>query len=214
MKSLLKQADDDLKRALFSAGRRKRFEPEEAVFSEGESASFLPIIISGSVKMVRCPEPGKEIIVGIFREGEMFAVPPVFDGRNYPSTAIAMDRSELLLIAREKVLDIARGSGAFSLIVIEWMCEMLREKTAAIQTLTTSSPEHRIVDVILRMTERDGTVFPFQVPVRRQDLAEMAGITTETAIRSVKKLAERGVLKIVKGKIVIPESRSLRAFVT
>ena len=63
----------------------------EEVFAQGEDAVFLPIVASGRVKMVHYLEPGKEVIIGIFEEGEMFAVPPVFDGKTYPSTAVAME---------------------------------------------------------------------------------------------------------------------------
>ncbi|MCA1625356.1 MAG: cyclic nucleotide-binding domain-containing protein [Acidobacteria bacterium] len=50
------------------------------MFAEGEAAIFLPLIISGKVKMVHFLELGKEVIISIFQKGEMFAVPPVFDG--------------------------------------------------------------------------------------------------------------------------------------
>lgn len=212
MKPLLDQADKELKKALFAAGHRKRFHADETIFSEGDKALFLPIVIAGKIKMVRFPEPGKEVIIGIFGPGEMFAVPPAFDGRTFPSTAIAMETTELLIVGRDAALEIIKRHSSFSLTVIQWMCEMLREKTATIQTLTTASPEHRVADVLVRLAERENAAFPFQVPVRRQDIAEMAGLTTETTIRAVKKLSDKGLVRIVRGKIIIPELRPLSSF--
>ncbi len=46
--------------------------------------------------MIHFLEAGKEVIIGIFQDGEMFAVPPIFDGAPYPATAIAMERTKIL----------------------------------------------------------------------------------------------------------------------
>ena len=67
----------------------------------------------------------------------MFAVPPVFDGGGYPATAIAMEATKLLLIERKDFLALLHDSSEFSFAVIQWMCSMLREKTATIQNLAT-----------------------------------------------------------------------------
>ncbi len=105
----------------------------EAIFSEGDDALFLPVVVGRTVKMVRFPEAGKEVIISVFGSGEMFAVPPVFDGGPYPATVIAMEDTELLLLRREVFLKMLRESPDLSFAVIDWMCGMLREKTALIK---------------------------------------------------------------------------------
>ena len=84
--------------------------------------------------MVRFPEVGKEVIISIFGDGEIFAVPPAFDGEPYPAAVIAMERIELLLLFREDFLRLLRESHEFSFAVIGWMCGMLREKTSVIRS--------------------------------------------------------------------------------
>jgi CRP/FNR family transcriptional regulator, cyclic AMP receptor protein len=212
MKAIIKNeklADDLRKTAL-----ARKFQTGEEIFAEGDEASFLPIIIKGKVKMVRFPEVGKEVIISIFGDGEMFAVPPVFDGEPYPATAIAMEKTELLLLYREDFLRLLRESHEFSFAVIGWMCEMLREKTSVIKNLATASPEHRVGNVLLRLAEKENSNFTESVKIslRRQDIAEMAGLTTETTIRTARKLAEKDLIKIVRGKIILDDAESLRRF--
>lgn len=193
-------------------GRSKTFQQNEEIFAEGETADFLPFILDGQVKMVRFPEVGKEIIIGIFESGEMFAVPPVFDGAPYPATAIAMRETKLLLIDRADFFRLLRESHEFSFAVIAWMCEMLREKTSVIKNLAIASPEHRIGNVLLRLAEKESSQTPIKIALRRQDIAEMAGLTTETTIRATRKLAEKNLVKIVHGKIILDSPEHLAKF--
>ena len=203
MKPLLENIGIELTERLFARGHRRVFDAGSMIFERGQNPDFLPIIISGSVKMIRMPEPGKEVIIGSFHAGEMFAVPPVFDGEPYPSTAIATERTELLQIGREDFLSLIRESPEFAFEVIGWTCNMLREKTSMIRTLSTASPEHRVGRVLLKLFAESGAETPVRIAVRRQDIAEMASLTTETTIRVIRRFADQRLVRIVHGKIYI-----------
>ena len=64
----------------------------------------------------------------------------------------------------------------------------------------------------MKLATNAGPDLPLKITVRRQDIGEMASVSTETAIRVVRRLAERGLLRIERGKIIIDEVDSLRAF--
>ncbi len=210
MKSIFE--DEKLAETLKKTANSRKFYANEEIFAEGDEAIFLPVVLRGKIKMVRFPEVGKEIIIGIFSDGEMFAVPPVFDGAPYPATAIAMEETELLLLYRKDFLRLLRELPEFSFAIIGWMCEMLREKTSVIKNLATASPEHRIANILLRLAEKENTGIPVKVSLRRQDIAEMAGLTTETTIRATRKLAEKNLIKITHGKIILDSIEDLRDF--
>lgn len=210
MKRLLENISPELINVLEKRGCKHTFRENEEIFAEAEQAEFLPIVLTGSVKMIHFLEPGKEVIIGIFQAGEMFAVPPVFDGGKYPATAVAMEKSRLLLLQRTHFLDLLRESDEFAFAVIEWMCAMLREKTATIQNLATASPEHRVGHVLLKLAERESGHVPVRIALRRQDIASIAGLTTETTIRVIRKLAEKDLVKIVNGKILLDDIDRLR----
>lgn len=213
MKPLLEIGSLELIESLKKAGRTKIFNDGAEIFAEGERAGFLPVILSGKVKMIHFLEAGKEVIIGIFGKGEMFAVPPAFDGEPYPATAVAMEKTKILLLYRKDFLLLLKESSEFSFIVINWMCEMLREKTAAIQNLATASPEHRAGNVIVRLTKSEIIEdVPVTIAERRQDIAEMAGLTVETTIRAVRKLADKNLIRIERGKIIIDDLAPLREF--
>lgn len=211
MTPVLENISQELFAELRKHGRKRKFAENAEIFAEGTLADYLPIVLSGSVKMINFLEPGKEVIIGIFRKGEMFAIPPVFDGGRYPATVIAMEPSELLLIQRRDFLDLLRRSSDLSFAVISWMCSMLREKTATIQNLATASPDHRIATVLLKLAKEAG--IPVKIGLRREDIAKMAGLTTETTIRVIRRLSDRDLVKIVHGKIIIEDPAPLERFV-
>ena len=210
MKPLLGNISAELTNVLEKRGNKHTFRENEEIFAEAEQAEFLPIVLTGSVKMIHFLEPGKEVIIGIFQAGEMFAVPPVFDGGKYPATVVAMEKSRLLLLQRTHFLDLLRESDEFAFAVIEWMCAMLREKTATIQNLATASPEHRVGHVLLKLAEKESGHVPVRIALRRQDIASIAGLTTETTIRVIRKLAEKDLVKIINGKIILDDIDRLR----
>mgnify|MGYP000076513495 FL=1 len=195
---------------LLKSGRKRSFGEGQEILAGGDKADLLPIVLAGRIKMLHFLEPGKEVIIGIFGTGEMFAVPPVFDGGVYPATAIAMEESQLLLIERTRFLELLRQSSELSFAVISWMSAMLRDKTATIQNLATASPDHRVANVLLKLIEKEPRDHPVRINLRRQDIARMAGLTTETTIRVIRRLATGGLVTIDHGKIIVGDLTGLK----
>jgi CRP/FNR family transcriptional regulator len=213
MRRLFSSISSELKAELKRSGHRQAYGDGEEIFSEGAAADFLPIVLSGRVKMIRSPVLGKEVIIGIFNEGEMFAVPPVFDGGPYPASAYAVEQTDLLQIERRDFLRLLNERSEFAIATISWMSEMLREKTSMIRNLAIASPERRIGNVLIKLVEAQERPCPVKIPVRRQDIAEMASLTTETTIRAIRRLADQGLVRIVHGKIFIDRLEPLEQFV-
>lgn len=210
---ILNDLDNELNERIVRLGVKKSYGCNEIVFAEGDTAAFLPIILSGRVKMVRYPEAGKEVILGDFGPGEIFAIPPAMDGKRFPATAVAAEESQLLLLSRKDFLGLMTTSPVFSAAVMKRMCGLLRERTATVQILATPSAEHRVASVILRLAGEIENGKVKKITHRRQDIAEMAGLTLETTIRSIRKLADRGMVEIIQGKIHLTSTDRLQSFV-
>lgn len=214
MKPLLNEISQDLRAALLRLGVRRRYDAGRQIFTEGEMAGVLPIVISGAVKMIRFPKVGKEVIIGMFHTGDVFALPPVVDGEPYPASAVAVEPTQLLEIPRAAFLDLLATSPEMSLAVIRWMAGMLRDKTATIRNLAIASPDRRIAEVLAKLADAEQGPFPVTIGIRRQDIAEIASLTTETTIRTIRRLAGLGLVRIVRGKVIVDELGPLRQFVS
>lgn len=126
MTSLKNIGSEALISKILDVGRLKTFQVGEQIFAEGETAEFLPVVLKGSVKVVRFLEEGKEVIINVFRDGEIFAIPPGIDEKIYPATAIAMEKTKMLLIYRQDFMTLLDESEEFSTMTIARMCGLLR----------------------------------------------------------------------------------------
>jgi CRP-like cAMP-binding protein len=208
MKPVLEIVSPELLKNIHKLGNKKSFFESEVVFAEGEKCDYLPIVLSGKVKMVRYPELGKEFIIGFFGKGEIFAIPPAMDGKSFPATCVAVEDSSLLFMPRQRFLKLMEESSEFSSLIIGKMCGLMRETAETINNLANSSPEHRIGNVLLKLAKNK----PAKITLRRQDIADMAGLTTETTIRTVKRLEEKELLTIIRGKIILEHPERLHDF--
>ncbi len=213
MDNLLKNLSAELADTIRRSGTTKSFAPNQSIFFEGDTSTFLPIVISGTVKLVRFPEAGKEVILGLFHSGEAFAIPPAMDGKRFPATAVAIEKSDLLLIPRETFLELMSSSQEFSAAIMTRMCGILRDRVDTVQILATSSAEQRVVNVLLRLAGEIRADEVKEIAYRRLDIAEMAGLSLEATIRAIRKLADRGCLSIVGGRIYIETTDQLRELV-
>ena len=203
----------ELTGSLFEVGAKRTFGTGEHVFFEGDQATFLPIILAGKIKMVRYPEAGKEIIIGMFQAGEIFAIPPAMDGKQFPATAVAIEDSSLLMVPRNEFLAMMESSSEFSSLVLNRMCGILRDRAVTVQIMATPSAEQRIATVLLRLTGEMNGNETKKITHRRQDIAEMAGLSLETTIRTIRKLADKGSLKIIGGRIFVETTEHLRTLI-
>lgn len=93
------------------------------------------------------------------------------------------------------------------------MCGLLRDKAERIQILATRSADVRVAGVILKLADAAPESKVKRIMYRRQDVAQMAGLTTEAAIRSIRKLADMGLFRIVQGTICLESTDPLREFI-
>ena len=81
------------------------------------------------------------------------------------------------------------------------MAERLRYKSI-MQSETNQNPEHRILRLIDFLKSEKGVKGPFEVPITRQQIANMTGLRVETVIRSIKKMEKEGKVRIENKKVI------------
>ncbi len=213
MEYLVESFDHDLSNRIVRSGTTRSYGFDQTIFSEGDKATFLPIVLSGTVKMVKFPEPGKEVILGLFQAGQAFAVPPAMDGKRFPATAITTEESEVLFVPRDSFLELMETSAEFSAVITSRMCGILRHQVETIQILATPSAEQRIATALLRLAKERRGEFPIEIAYRRKDIADMTGLSLETTIRAVRRLAKKDCLTIASGRIILESTTPLKKLV-
>ncbi len=192
--------------------RRFELEKNDILFSQESEALYYFQLLSGSIKMITNSEDGQEFIQGIFRPGDSFGEPPLFCDFPYPSTAIAMENSELMRLPKQTFLTLLKDNFEIHLMFDRVLCNRLKYKAMVLSDISFHDPEQRISNLLkyiketssaTRKTEIVRDNRSFIVPYTRQQIADMSGLRVETVIRTVKKMQRMGKLDIIGRKISI-----------
>ncbi len=184
----------------------RSFVPGEFIFWDGDAPEWFYIIAEGRVKVVKHSSLGKEFIIAFFGSGEMFGEVAVFEDKPYPASAQAVAETKVLGIKREDFLSFLAHRPQVALRIISVLGGRLREAQSRLKDLAGERVEQRLAQTLLMLSAKLGSTLPFT----RQEIADMAGTTTETAIRFMSRLKDGGIIRSTRGKIIILNETKLR----
>lgn len=185
----------------------------EFVFFEGDPPRWVYIVVEGRIKLLKYSEEGKVVILHLLHPGEMFGGVAAFGRRPYPFSAQALIPSQVLRIAGPDFHEIMSQYPDVSDQVIRELATRLIEAHETMKHLAVERVEQRIAHVLLKLTrhEVEGRAGPLTIdlPLTRQDIAEMVGTTVETTIRVFSKWRRAGIVGSRDGKVVILDPERL-----
>ncbi len=184
----------------------RRFEPGEFVFWEEDAPDWFYIVAEGRIKVLKHSSSGKELIIAFFDPGEMFGEVAVFENKPYPASAQAEAKTKVFGIKREDFLRFLVSHPQVALRIINILSGRLRDAQGRLRDLAGERVQQRLASVLLMLSAKLGSTLPFT----RQEIADMAGTTAETAFRVTSQLKERGIIRSVRGKIIILDKTRLR----
>ena len=184
----------------------RSFRSDEFVFWEGDAPDYFYVVVEGRIKIAKYSSSGKEFIIAFFGPGEMFGEVAVFEVKPYPASAQAVADTRVLVIKKDDFLSFLATRPQVALEIINVLGGRLRDAQSRLKDLAGERVEQRIAMTLLMLSSKLGLTLPFT----RQEIANMAGTTTETAIRVTSQLKERGIIRSVRGKIIILDETKLR----
>ena len=184
----------------------RSFKSGEFVFWEGDASDWFYIVVEGRIKVLKHSSLGKEFIIAFFGPDEMFGEVAVFEGKTYPASAQAVIDTKVLEIKKEDFLSFLSGRPRVALEIISVLGGRLRDAQGRLKDLAGERVEQRLARTLLMLSAKLGPDLPFT----RQEIADMAGTTTETAIRVTSRLKDEGIIRSVRGKIIILDEAKLR----
>jgi len=192
----------------------RQYQKNDYIFLEGEAPEALYIIMTGKVKVLRHSTDGKDVVLRVGGAGHLLGTVAVFDGGGYPGTAQVIEECTALVIARNDCLTLVNRYPVFALAVISDLGSRLRSSAEQIRSLAVERVEQRIARVLLKLAETAGSDSPegrvIEMPLTRQDVADMTGTTVETAIRVMSKFRRLELIKTRRGKVVLVELAALQ----
>ena len=187
----------------------RKYPKNSMIILEEEMGDVVFIVMSGTVKITRVNDEGKEVILAMLGSGEVFGEMAILDGESRSANALSQENCEVVTINREDFLNLLKTNNKVSLNLMTEFAIRLRKSDQQIEALSLDDAEHRIGVSILNLAEELGVIRHGAVTIEnlpyQQDIANMAGTSRETVSRVMKIFEERGLITKSGHKLSIPD---------
>ena len=187
----------------------RKYPKNSMVILEEEFGDIIFIILTGTVKITRVNDEGKEVILALLGAGEIFGEMAILDGEARSANALAQEDCELLAIQKSEFLNLLRRNFKISFSLMRELAKRLRKSDQQIEALSLSDAEHRIGVSVLNLAEDMGVIRKGQVTIDKlpfqQDIANMSGTSRETVSRVLKLFEDRHMITKVGHTVIIPD---------
>ncbi|KAA0129794.1 Crp/Fnr family transcriptional regulator [Chryseobacterium sp. SN22] len=177
------------------------YKVHEVIFHEGNLPKFYFQIVSGVVELKNYHEDGKEFTQNILYEGQSLGESFLFDDRYYPTNATAKTECTILKLSKNDFLDLLKQHQEVCSGMFRWLADRLYDKYIMLFNISSPDPCSKIKTVMDHLKGNTGGKYSFQIPLTRQQLANLTGLRVETVIRTIKKMHNNHQLKIENRKI-------------
>jgi len=191
----------------------RAFEPGEAIFREGDPAGQFHFLLGGRVKIVKGAPDGREIILEILGPGDPVGAVAVFEGRPFPATAVPLEATSVLSLPAREFFALTEANPRLVRGLLLGLTRRLMELTRRL-TDRSARAEIRVAHLLLTLCERmgrpEGAGVRLPLVLSRQEIADLVGITQETAIRIMSRWGKEGLVVTGPDGFLIPDCDLLR----
>jgi CRP/FNR family transcriptional regulator len=193
----------------FLVGRAtlRRYSAGQTVFAEGEPCVGLYVVQQGSLRIFTSSPDGREQVLSIDGAGSSVAEVPVFDGGNYPASAIAVEDSELIFVSKQDFQAMCLAHPRVALKVLRVVGGRLRRLVGIIEELSFTTVRGRLAAWLVRLAQQEGRRtaegVEIELPAGHQEIAAQIGTVRELVSRNLSRLQAEGIIRIHGRQIVI-----------
>jgi CRP/FNR family transcriptional regulator, cyclic AMP receptor protein len=183
--------------------QRCSFRPGQLILVEGEQPPGLFLIQRGRVRLSCTAPDGREQVLAMLGPGAHFDPVPLFDGGANPSSARAMSPVRCLLLPRTDLLALIRRHPDLAQAALSALAGQLRELVVLVEDLSFRTVRARLARHLLAEAGEGAA------ELTHQELAERAGTVREIAGRALRRLAEEGLVRLERGRVIVLDPAGL-----
>jgi CRP/FNR family transcriptional regulator, nitrogen oxide reductase regulator len=191
---------------LASAGTRS-FARDFRVFNQGETRVRAHVLIDGWIRISQSGSDGAQIVVRFIGPGDIFGAISLFTDRRYPADADTLTDATEVSWSDKALLDLMNNHPQIAINAVRIVGNRLQEAQHRVRELATQRAERRVAHALLRLLHQVGTTtsrgIVIRFPLRRKDIADIAGTTLYSASRILSAWERAGWLKTLDRRIAV-----------
>ena len=173
-----------------------------SIFAKGDPGTGLMGVLAGAVKVSVASADGKDIVLNVFREGDVFGEIALLDGRPRTADATAMSDCELIVIERRDFVPFLSSQPDVMLKFIEILCSRLRRTSEQVQDITFLNLPTRLAKTLLQLTGGvQGSAAPSKATITQREISQMIGMSRESTNKQLRAWAKRGWIRLERGGV-------------
>jgi CRP/FNR family transcriptional regulator, anaerobic regulatory protein len=181
-----------------------RFNGGHTIFSEGERADSAFGLSHGVVRLYKMLPDGRRQVVAFALPGDFLAM-PLADRFSFSADAIG--EVSVCQFPRKELKRLIQSSPNIMRLLIEFATRELQTAQDQLSLLGNGSAEERVAVFLVNWRDRIARVSSISravpLPMRRRDIADFLGLKLETVSRTLAKLEERSVIRIVPNGVLL-----------
>ncbi len=195
--------------SVLDIARNRLYRQGTHLFMQGDPLTNVYFILHGKVKIYRTDIQGKEQIVNVLGEGEMFPHQGFFRNDNYPAHAEVLEEATLVYIPIPLFEQFLITNPEVSVKVFKVLGDIIVDLQNRLEEQILHNTYEQIILLLLRLSTSHGEVInKEQVKLTTQftnrDLANMIGSSRETVSRTLTQLKKNNLVHMGKdGSMIV-----------
>ncbi len=190
----------DLVKEIEDSGNLKHFQAGETIVNMDSYIKHIPVVISGSIKVIRTEEDGREILLYYLTPGESCIVSILSGMKNETSKikAIVEEDADIMLIPADKAKEWVKKYPDWTEFIFDLYQKRFEELLDVVNSVAFQKIDTRLLHLIKQKTQLYNSK---EISVTHQQLADELGITREATSRVLKLMEKDNLLILSRNKI-------------
>ena len=186
------------------------YQANEMIYQEGDNSNYIFLIQQGVVKTYKIDEQGKELITGLHKENDFFGFTSFTHNVPYQEFATAIENTQVLRLSNRDLKQVLAENANVTLELIDFLTDNVSDFKDQLLQMAYSSVRKKTANTILQFTEKMKKRPDENIKISRSDLASIAGIATETFIRTLSDFKKDGIIDFKGSNIEIIDINKLK----
>ncbi|MCF8372463.1 MAG: Crp/Fnr family transcriptional regulator [Bacteroidales bacterium] len=181
----------------------------ETIFKQGAFAPHVLHVNNGLIRIYLQTGSTKQINIRLAKQGDFIAFSSVFDENIYTHSAVALKDSTICMIDKEALRQLLLKNPDFAMRITS---RNYRDESRYLEIIANVSYKQmrgKLASALLYLSApefENEEVYQF---LSRQDIADFASITVESAIKFIKEFEKEGIINLDGKNIIIQDKKAL-----